>query len=84
MAPGQPAEPARAQTFGVDERSLYRKMMRRILPFLFLCYVVSYLDRVNVGFAALTMNSDIGLSATAFGIGAGLFFFGYFAARDPQ
>lgn len=84
MALGQPAEPARAQTFGVDERSLYKKMMRRILPFLFLCYVVSYLDRVNVGFAALTMNNDIGLSATAFGIGAGLFFFGYFAAEIPS
>ena len=73
------------QTGGiVDEHALYRKMMRRILPFLFLCYVVSYLDRVNVGFAALTMNKDIGLSATAFGIGAGLFFFGYFAAEIPS
>jgi len=68
----------------VDEQALYRKMLRRILPFLFICYVVSYLDRVNVGFAALTMNEDIGLSATAFGIGAGLFFFGYFIAEIPS
>ena len=68
----------------VDEQALYRKMMRRILPFLFICYVVSYLDRVNVGFAALTMNKDIGLSATAFGVGAGLFFFGYFVAEVPS
>ncbi len=59
-------------------------MMRRILPFLFVCYVVSYLDRVNVGFAALTMNEHIGLTATSFGIGAGLFFLGYFHRRDPQ
>ena len=59
-------------------------MMRRILPFLFVCYVVSYLDRVNVGFAALTMNKDIGLTATSFGIGAGLFFFGYFIAEIPS
>ena len=68
----------------VEEHALHRKVMRRILPFLFICYVVSYLDRVNVGFAAITMNKDIGLSATAFGIGAGLFFFGYFAAEIPS
>ncbi|WP_238314007.1 MFS transporter [Methylobacterium crusticola] len=68
----------------VDEPALHRKMLRRILPFLFLCYVVSYLDRVNVGFAALTMNQDIGLSPTAFGVGAGLFFFGYFIAEIPS
>src|SRR5919199_106492 len=84
MAWGRPAEPALAQTAAIDEHALYRKMLRRILPFLFICYVVSYLDRVNVGFAALTMNNDIGLSATAFGIGAGLFFFGYFAAEIPS
>jgi MFS family permease len=59
-------------------------MMRRILPFLFVCYVVSYLDRVNVGFAALTMNAHIGLTATSFGIGAGLFFLGYFLAEIPS
>ncbi|TGD96638.1 MFS transporter [Methylobacterium nonmethylotrophicum] len=84
MTRGGPAEPAIGQAAAVDEAALYRKMMRRILPFLFVCYVVSYLDRVNVGFAALTMNKDIGLSATAFGIGAGLFFFGYFIAEIPS
>jgi MFS family permease len=84
MARGQPAEPAHAPTSEVDERSLYGKMMRRILPFLFVCYVVSYLDRVNVGFAALTMNEHIGLTATSFGIGAGLFFLGYFLAEIPS
>ena len=68
----------------IDEHALHGKMLRRILPFLFVCYVVSYLDRVNVGFAALTMNHDIGLTATAFGIGAGLFFFGYFIAEIPS
>ncbi len=81
MARGQqPQAPAPA----VDERNLHRKMMRRILPFLFVCYVVSYLDRVNVGFAALTMNEHIGLTATSFGIGAGLFFLGYFLAEIPS
>ncbi len=84
MARMHPAEPAVLQGAAVDEPALHRKLMRRILPFLFVCYVVSYLDRVNVGFAALTMNQDIGLSATAFGVGAGLFFFGYFAAEIPS
>jgi MFS family permease len=84
MALVRAAEPAIGGTEAVDEHALYRKMMRRILPFLFICYVISYLDRVNVGFAALTMNQDIGLSATAFGIGAGLFFLGYFAAEIPS
>lgn len=84
MAQERPASSAPAQVGAADEQALYRKMMRRILPFLFACYVVSYLDRVNVGFAALTMNQDIGLSATAFGIGAGLFFLGYFAAEIPS
>ncbi|MGU3422879.1 MFS transporter [Methylobacterium sp. D54C] len=81
MVHGQQAQ---APTHAVDERNLHRKMMRRILPFLFVCYVVSYLDRVNVGFAALTMNQHIGLTATTFGIGAGLFFFGYFLAEIPS
>ncbi|MBE7199091.1 MAG: MFS transporter [Parafilimonas terrae] len=81
MVQGQQTQ---APTHAVDERNLHRKMMRRILPFLFVCYVVSYLDRVNVGFAALTMNEHIGLTATSFGIGAGLFFLGYFIAEIPS
>ena len=62
----------------VKESAVHAKLIRRIVPFLFVCYVISYLDRVNVGFAALTMNKDIGLTPTAFGIGAGLFFFRVF------
>ena len=68
----------------VDKSAVHAKLIRRIVPFLFVCYVISYLDRVNVGFAALTMNKDIGLTPTAFGIGAGLFFFGYFIAEIPS
>ena len=68
----------------VDEEKVLSKVIWRLVPFLFVCYVVSYLDRVNVGFAALQMNKDIGLSPTAFGIGAGLFFFGYFIAEIPS
>ncbi len=84
MTRAGPAQPAFTPPGALDEQALHRKMMWRILPFLFVCYVVSYLDRVNVGFAALTMNKDIGLSATAFGVGAGLFFFGYFIAEIPS
>src|SRR5260370_20599232 len=57
---------------------------RRLVPFLIICYFVAYLDRVNVGFAALTMNQDIGLSQTAFGFGAGIFFIAYFIFEVPS
>src|SRR5262245_60194759 len=66
------------------ERTTMRKVMRRMLPILFLSFVVSYIDRANVGFAALTMNNDLGLSATAFGLGAGLFFLTYFFFEVPS
>lgn len=57
--------------------------MWRLLPFLFVCYFVAYLDRVNVGFAKLQMNSALGLSEAAYGLGAGLFFIAYFLAEVP-
>ena len=60
------------------------KVTARLVPFLVLCYFVAYLDRVNVGFAALTMNKDIGLSASAFGFGAGIFFLAYFIFEVPS
>ncbi len=59
-------------------------MAWRLLPFLCLIYFIAYLDRVNVGFAALTMNQDLGLSATAYGLGAGIFFIGYFLFEVPS
>jgi ACS family tartrate transporter-like MFS transporter len=58
------------------EAQVLAKINRRLVPFLILCYFVAYLDRVNVGFAALTMNKDLGFSATMFGWGAGIFFIG--------
>jgi D-galactonate transporter len=61
-----------------------RRAMWRLLPFLGLCYLLNYVDRVNVGFAALTMNPDLGLSAAAYGFGAGLFFIGYFFFEVPS
>src|SRR5258705_3347018 len=60
------------------------KVSRRLVPFLIVCYFVAYLDRVNVGFAALTMNQDLGLSQTAFGFGAGIFFLAYFFFEVPS
>ena len=60
------------------------KVSRRLVPFLIICYFVAYLDRVNVSFAALTMNQDLGLSQTAFGFGAGIFFLAYFLFEVPS
>ena len=58
-------------------------MSRRLLPFMFLLYIANYLDRVNVSFAALGMNEDLGLSSTAYGFGAGVFFVGYVLFQIP-
>lgn len=68
----------------IDERSLMRKVFWRTIPFILCCYVASYLDRVNVGFAAIQMNKDLHLSPSIFGLGAGLFFIGYFACEIPS
>ncbi|MBX8590139.1 MFS transporter [Pseudomonas cichorii] len=67
-----------------EGEKLLRRVMLRILPFIFLCYVISFLDRTNVGFAAISMNKDLGLTATMFGWAAGLFFFGYFIFEIPS
>ncbi|TGN79756.1 MFS transporter [Streptomyces bauhiniae] len=66
------------------ENAVFRKVVRRIVPFLVLCYVVSYLDRVNVGFAKLQMSADLGFSEASYGLGAGLFFIGYFLFEVPS
>lgn len=60
-----------------------QKVYRRLVPFLFLLLIVNYIDRVNVGFAALTMNRELGLSSTAFGLGAGVFFVAYALFEVP-
>ena len=66
------------------EARVLRKVTWRIIPFVMLLYFVAFIDRVNIGFAALTMNRDIGLSPTAFGFGAGIFFWGYFLFEVPS
>ena len=61
-----------------------RKISQRLIPFLFLLYVIAWLDRVNVGFAALQMNSDLKFSSAAFGLGSGIFFAGYCLFEVPS
>lgn len=66
------------------ETRTIRKVMWRLLPFLMLCYVVAFIDRVNVGFAHLQMNASLGMSEAAYGFGAGIFFIGYFLVEVPS
>jgi ACS family tartrate transporter-like MFS transporter len=66
------------------EARTIRKVSARLIPFLIICYFIAYLDRVNVGFAALTMNKALGLTATMFGFGAGIFFITYFIFEVPS
>ncbi|WP_167140443.1 MFS transporter [Diaminobutyricimonas sp. TR449] len=64
--------------------AVYKKVAFRIIPFLFLCFVVAFIDRVNIGFAKLQMQDDLELSAAAYGLGAGLFFVGYVIFELPS
>jgi len=66
------------------EAVTYSKVDRHLIPFLFLCYILAYLDRVNVGFAKLQMMKDLSLSEAAFATGAGIFFIGYFFFEVPS
>ena len=66
------------------ERQTMRKIYLRLLPFCFVLYFICYLDRAHIGFAALMMNKDLGLSAYVYGLGAGAFFWGYFILEVPS
>lgn len=65
-------------------KSAYRKIAFRLMPFLMLCYFCAYLDRVNVGFAKLQMMNDLQFSEAVYGLGAGIFFLGYFLCEVPS
>jgi len=65
------------------EANAYRTITWRVMPFLFVCYVLAYVDRVNVGFAKLQMQQDLGMSDSVYGLGAGIFFLGYFLFEVP-
>ena len=67
----------------IEQRTM-RKVYLRLLPFVFACYFLCYLDRINVGFAALTMNKDLGLDPAMYGMAAGAFFWGYFLFEVPS
>lgn len=66
------------------EKRTLRRITWRIVPFIVLLYFIAYIDRVNIGFAALTMKKDLGFSASALGFGAGIFFWGYFMFEVPS
>jgi MFS transporter, ACS family, tartrate transporter len=66
------------------ETRVLRKITLRIVPFVMLLYFIAFIDRVNIGFAALTMNKELGFSPSVFGFGAGIFFLGYFLFEVPS
>ena len=68
----------------ISEPALLSKITRRLIPFMFLLYIVSYLDRINVGFAALQLNQALNFDPAVFGLGAGIFFIGYFIFEIPS
>ncbi len=68
----------------VNEEKLISKLRWRLVPYVMLLYIVAMLDRVNVGFAALQMNKALGISASAFGLIAGIFFIAYFFFEVPS
>ena len=70
-----------AQVFAT---AVIKKVARRILPLIVVAYCVAYIDRANIAVAALTMNKDLGLSAFTYGLGAGIFFLGYFIFEIPS
>src|SRR5215470_15962509 len=88
IAPDRRSETARAYaTFAhpsQQDDALYRKVSARVIPFLFVCYVVSFLDRINIGFAQLQMKHDLGFSDAMYGLGAAVFYIGYVLCEVPS
>src|SRR5579863_7156826 len=66
------------------EAALVRKLKIRLLPFLFVLFVLAFIDRINLGFAALTMNQELAITTQQFGFAAGIFFWGYFLFEDRK
>jgi len=83
-SPGIGADLSASSDVSSFEARTYAKVARRLIPFLMLCYLGAYLDRVNVGFAKLQMLNDLRFSETIYGIGAGIFFLGYFLFEVPS
>lgn len=72
------------ESLALNQETIYRKVAWRIMPLLLICYIVAYLDRVNVGFAKLQMMQALGFSDVVYGLGAGIFFIGYFIFEVPS
>lgn len=68
----------------IDPQTVVRKVTRNVIPFVFVLYIVNYIDRANIGYASLQMNKELGLTSQAFGLAAGLFFIGYFLFEVPS
>src|SRR5262249_31571516 len=84
MPQGAKPMDATISTDAAMEKRTMPKVYLRLLPFVFACYFLCYLDRINVGFAALTMNKDLGLDPAIYGMAAGAFFWGYFLFEVPS
>ena len=67
-----------------DKNAIYKRITLRLIPFIFICYLFNYLDRVNVGFAKLQMLDALKFSETVYGLGAGIFFIGYVLCGVPS
>lgn len=76
--------PAPDQGIESTRNALYRRITLRLIPFIFICYLFNYLDRVNVGFAKLQMLDALKFSETVYGLGAGIFFIGYVLCGLPS
>jgi ACS family tartrate transporter-like MFS transporter len=84
IAPAPSPSPAPVADGGVDGAAVVRKVALHFLPLIGLCYIVLYLDRLNIGVAALTMNDELGISATAYGFAAGVYFWSYTICEPPS
>jgi ACS family phthalate transporter-like MFS transporter len=78
------ATPAAGKAEGSELDGIYRRITWRLMPFLFLCYLVNYIDRANIGYAKLQFVGDLGFSEAAYGLGAGLFYIGYVLFEVPS
>ena len=81
-------QPDRINLTSEESNMLYSKITWRIIPLLFICYIIAYIDRINVGFAKVQLQEVLGVDASVFGsvygLGAGLFFIGYFLFEVPS
>ena len=81
---GPPGDSTAGASTQVDTEKLFGRIARRLIPFLFLCYVLNYIDRVNISFAHLQFRADLGLTEASYGLGVGVFYIGYVLFEVPS